>query len=153
MTCRTERPEARVQRWTFVENPGLVGGLHVPTGMVAPGARIQATFSLAYGRTLTGLRVGARLIGREGVRLLRFRPGSFESEGEGEYSTSFQAPDKAGVYSLTLTVRNDPLRTRDASYEEGQEAVSTSLPGFTRRFSTSVVVAEKGLHNTSSEEV
>ncbi len=141
MTCRTQRPEVRVRHWTFVETRGLVGGLHGPAGVVAPGAPAEATFTLAHGRALTGLTVRAQLVGPEGTHPVRFRAGSFATEGEGEYTASFRAPDKPGVYSLELTVRNDRRRTRPASAEQVREGVPVPpWPDFTRRFRTSFVV-------------
>lgn len=140
-TCRTDRSDARVQRRTFVENPSFMGALRLPARPVAPGARVRATFSAAYGRLLTGVRISGRLTGPEGVRAVRFRAGTFEAESEGEYFASFRAPKKPGVYSLALTVGNDLLRTRNASFERVREPVPTPpIPNFARRFTASLVV-------------
>ncbi|MHA6784066.1 VWA domain-containing protein [Pseudonocardia saturnea] len=142
ITCHTDRAAVQVRRRTFVDNPDLVGALNLPAQPVAPGDRVRATFSVAYGRLLTGVRLGARLSGPEGTRV-RFRAGSFEAEAEGEYSASFRAPHKPGVHSLTITVRNDRLRTRPASSEGFQAAVpDPPVPDFMRRFTTTFVVAE-----------
>ena len=91
---------------------------------VAAGELVRATFAVAYGRLLTGVRLSARLVGPEGARSVRFRNGTFATEGEGEYLASFRAPRKAGVYALTLTAANDRTRTRFASREGGRGAAA-----------------------------
>jgi hypothetical protein len=141
LTARSEQGPVDLLRWTAVENPDLVGALHLPRGRVVPGERVRATFTLAYGRRLTGLRLGARLVGPDGARPVRFRAGRADTESEGEYTASFRAPQKEGAYALELTARNDPRRTRGAALEGVDEQVPTPpVPSFARRYAGTLVV-------------
>ena len=136
---RATNAAATLRRWTFVENRGLTGCLRLKPGTVSAGSSVTAFFSLALAHQLKGLTLRAELIGPEGIRTVRFVGGVDDDE----YTASFAAPQKIGVYSLTLVVRNDPRRTyapKSQCQGELAPAPKVNVPHFNRRFAASLVV-------------
>jgi uncharacterized protein YegL len=135
----------------FSENPHISGGLISPSNLCQTGIALPIQFRLYYDLPLTGLDVNGRILTPDGIDIpLEFNDeGNIElgdiMPGDGVYGAIFQGTNKAGNYTIKMSVDSDG---ESVSYGKvgmdsgGNGDDKPDIPVFHREFTRTVGVGE-----------